>query len=239
MSLDTNALALAGLLTDAVRQRMYAFVRRAGRPVTREEAAQNAGVSRKLAAFHLDKLVASGLLRARYEAIAGRRRAGRTPKVYEPTDMEIRLAIPERRHEVIAGILVDAVGAESPRETAREAALRLARERGREAGVSAVARRTERTADRRRGAEPADLERAARLLRRYGFEPEHGEPALVRLRNCPFHPLASQATDLVCGMNQAFVAGMLDGLGAATVDATLAPTPNSCCVLLRARDLAG
>jgi predicted ArsR family transcriptional regulator len=55
----------------------------------------------------------------------------------------------------------------------------------------------------------------------------------LRLRNCPFHPLAAQAPDLVCGINQAFLAGFLDGMGAATVEAVLAPVVGECCVVLR------
>src|SRR5215469_15706255 len=34
-----------------------------------------------------------------------------------------------------------------------------------------------------------------------------GGPALLRLRNCPFYPLAAQAPDLVRGVNQALLAG--------------------------------
>ncbi|MEV4088188.1 hypothetical protein AB0J43_48815, partial [Nonomuraea fuscirosea] len=41
--------------------------------------------------------------------------------------------------------------------------------------------------------------------------------------------------DLVCAINHAFVSGLLDGLGATTLDATLAPKPGNCCVTLGAR----
>jgi predicted ArsR family transcriptional regulator len=52
------------------------------------------------------------------------------------------------------------------------------------------------------------------------------------LRNCPFQPLAARAADLVCGINQAFPAGFLDGLGASTVTAALTRPPGGCCVEL-------
>jgi predicted ArsR family transcriptional regulator len=45
----------------------------------------------------------------------------------------------------------------------------------------------------------------------------------VELHNCPFHPLAAQAPELVCGINHAFLAGMLAGLGADVIDAQLRP----------------
>ena len=58
----------------------------------------------------------------------------------------------------------------------------------------------------------------------------------MRLRNCPFHPLAERAPDLVCGLNLEFLGGFLEGLGADAVEATLAPAPGECCVEVRARD---
>ena len=74
------SLATLAVLSEEMRWRLYAFVRTAHRPVSREEAATSTGISRKLAAFHLDKLVGAGLLRARYDAPLKPRRAGRTPK---------------------------------------------------------------------------------------------------------------------------------------------------------------
>jgi hypothetical protein len=56
-------------------------------------------------------------------------------------------------------------------------------------------------------------------------------PAL-RLGNCPFHPYAAKAPDLVCAINHAFLTGFLDGIGATTVQAFLLPRPGACCVEL-------
>ena len=60
-------------LHDPVRARLYAAVRQAGEPVTREDAAAQAGISRKLAAFHLEKLVDAGLLESRVDERVPRR----------------------------------------------------------------------------------------------------------------------------------------------------------------------
>ncbi|HET9140843.1 MAG TPA: transcriptional regulator, partial [Actinophytocola sp.] len=68
---------------------------------------------------------------------------------------------------------------------------------------------------------------------RLGFEPTRPTPTCVRLRNCPFHPLAAKAPELVCGINHAYLGGFLAGLHATTVDAVLAPRPGECCVELR------
>ncbi|ETK36404.1 helix-turn-helix transcriptional regulator [Microbispora sp. ATCC PTA-5024] len=222
------AISAVAALDDSLRRGMYVYIRRARRPVTRDEAAAAVGISRKLAAFHLDKLVDAGLLRAGYEAVGGVRKVGRTPKVYEPTEADIRVTIPERRHEVLAGILMDAVLTEGEGENAREAAVRVAARRGEELGAA------ERAQARpgRLGAERA-LTLIEGVLTRYGFEPARESPTCVRLCNCPFHPLAARAPDLVCGVNQAFLAGMLTGLEADRVRAVLAPRPGECCVELR------
>ena len=68
---------------------------------------------------------------------------------------------------------------------------------------------------------------------RHGFEPTRESPTCVRLRNCPFHPLAAKAPDLVCGINHEFLGGVLAGLHATSVEAVLAPKAGECCVELR------
>jgi predicted ArsR family transcriptional regulator len=227
---DEPAIRAVAALNDDLRRGMYAYCRRAGRPVTRDEAAAQVGISRKLAAFHLDKLVDAGLLRAHYAPVDGIRRVGRTPKVYEPTNEPVRVAIPERRHDLLADLLLDAVLAHRPGESATDSAVRVARDRGRRLGA------TERDDARpgRLGAERA-LTLAGAVLARNGFEPHRDDPTTVRLRNCPFHPLAARAPELVCGITHAFVDGFLTGLDAPTTQAQLIPTPGECCVRLRMR----
>jgi predicted ArsR family transcriptional regulator len=66
-----------------------------------------------------------------------------------------------------------------------------------------------------------------------GFEPYRAGPA-IRMRNCPFHPLAAQSPEFVCCLNLEYVAGVVEGLDAADrVVAELAPRPGECCVQLR------
>src|SRR5215203_1828993 len=137
---SAESVESVSVLADGLRRRLYGFIRRAHRPVTREEAAGEAGISAKLAAFHLDKLVAARLLHARYDNPGGIRRVGRRPKVYEPADTDIRISIPERRPDVLAEILMDAVLTEEPGEDAKSAALRTARHRGEELGAAERAR---------------------------------------------------------------------------------------------------
>jgi predicted ArsR family transcriptional regulator len=204
----------AAALVDGTRRGLYDYARRQDHPVSREEAADAQGISRTLAAFHLDKLVDAGLLRAWYEAPAGAPRSrGRAPKVYEPTGDGVAVTVPERRYELIAQILADAVDTDPAH--AGEAALAEAGRRGRS------------LAARHRG------EDLTGVLTGLGFEPERG-PGRLQLANCPFHDLARQHTALVCGLNHAFLAGLVDGLGAPAV-ARLAPRPGRCCVELADR----
>ncbi|GAA3476137.1 helix-turn-helix transcriptional regulator [Streptomyces yanii] len=234
MGLDHASLTALAALGDATRCRMFEFVRQARRPVTREEVADSLGISRKLAAFHLDKLVAAGLFQARYESPAGIRRVGRRPKVYEPVAEAIAVNIPERRYGMLADVLTEAVLTEAEGESARNAALRVAFQRGETLGNA----ERERLRPGRLGAERG-LSLAAETLEEFGFEPERAAPTLLRLRNCPFHPLAAQAPELVCGVNQAFLAGYLRGLGSDKTTAVLAPRPGSCCVELRGEGATG
>jgi predicted ArsR family transcriptional regulator len=56
----------------------------------------------------------------------------------------------------------------------------------------------------------------------------------MRLRNCPFKPLAEQATDLVCAINHSLVEGLLAGIRAEGLQAQLDPGNAPCCVVVRA-----
>src|SRR5215217_2203624 len=126
---DPSALRAFGALGEDQRRQLYGFARAARRPVSREEAAAAVGISRKLAAFHLDKLVDAGLLRDRF--LAGETpRVGRRAKLYEPTDTSFQISIPARRHELLADILVQAVLDEARHGSALTAAVQAAQRRG-------------------------------------------------------------------------------------------------------------
>ena len=222
------AVRAVALLGDEVRHRLYDFIRAARGPVTREQAAAATGISRKLAAFHLDKLVEAGLLRASYATAGPAAHAGRPPKLYQPSSQDLQVSIPPRQHDELASTLIDAVLSQAPGETARQAAQRVARQRGQTLGAAA----REQARPGRLGAERA-LALTGVALQRWGFEPDRAAPGCLRLRNCPYHPLSAGAPELVCGMNHAFLAGFLHGLEAFTVRAVLEPKAGECCVELR------
>lgn len=223
---DAEAL---GALEDELRRNLYLFVRSQGRPVNRDEAAASTGISRKLAAFHLDKLVDRGLLRTSFARPPGRggRGAGRTAKYYEPSDRRIDVTIPERRYDVLSSLLLRALRARAGDETGEDAARRVAEETGEEIG------RAERTrlGIPRPGAERA-LAATKHVLEERGYEPYRDGTGCVRLRSCPFHELAEQDRDLVCSLNERLVEGIVRGLGNETLDVTLEPATEECCVVL-------
>ncbi|WP_033296023.1 helix-turn-helix transcriptional regulator [Amycolatopsis jejuensis] len=230
MTSDLATIRAVAALDEDLRRGMYGFIRGAGRPVTREEAAAAVGISRKLAAFHLDKLVAAGLLRARYETVGGVRKVGRAPKVYEPAATDFAITIPPRQPDVLAAILVDAVASATPDEPARDAALRMAGHHGATAGAA----ERDRARPGRLGTERG-LTLAGTVLSRHGFEPSRETPVCLRLGNCPFRPLAARAPDLVCGMTERFLTGVVEGLEVPGVVASrVMPRDGGCCVELRA-----
>jgi predicted ArsR family transcriptional regulator len=227
--LRRDAAAL-GALEDKLRRRLYLLVRSKGRPVNRDEAASAVGISRKLAAFHLDKLVVRGLLTHSYARPPGRggRGAGRTAKYYEPSERQIDVTIPERRYDLLGSVLLRALRSGHENERGEDAARRAAAETGMDIG------RAER---RRLGIVRPGPERAmavaTRVLEETGYEPYRGEDGEARLRSCPFHELAEQDRDLVCSMNECLVEGVVRGLGNDTVRVMLDPVPGQCCVTLK------
>ena len=126
-----------------------------------------------------------------------------------------------------------AIVAEGPASTARHTAQQIARERGQALGERI---RTERRLGRL-GPERA-LTVLGELLAACGYAPARAPARLqLLLRNCPFQQLARRAPELVCGLNQQFLAGLLAGLRSRRVDAVLQPDaaadPTRCCVLLQ------
>jgi predicted ArsR family transcriptional regulator len=216
---------LAGFapLSEPLRRRLYVFVVEQGRPVGRAAAAAAAGVPRTVAAFHLDRLVEAGLLEVTYGRTTARRGpgSGRPAKLYRRASREHRLSLPPRSYELAAHLLAQAVD--------RAGADGLLYEIAERDGVAAGrGLRTEGEGDAGEA-----LRRATEALARLGYEPAEEAEGTVRLRNCPFHALSQSAErPLVCGMNLAWLSGVVDGLGAGGLDVRLDPRPDSCCVAI-------
>ena len=213
-----GSLAALSGLDDPVRGQLYEFVAGSAGPVSREEAAAAAGIGRGLAAYHLDKLVALGLLTACYQRPAGRtgRGAGRPAKVYRRSEREFTVTVPPC-------LLAQAMAADG--NGSRAGLQAVAHQCGAELG-----KRHRGGRYRRAGARQA----TEAALRDHGFEPWHDQAGSTWLRNCPFRQLASEHPDLICGMNLALIEGITAGLGASELSPALDPGPGRCCVVIRA-----
>ena len=84
------------------------------------------------------------------------------------------------------------------------------------------------------GRDDSGLGRTADVLALHGYEPRTSDGEIC-LANCPFDRLATEHTELVCGMNLALIDGVIDGLGVSAVSAELAPQPGFCCVKVTER----
>ncbi|MFE4310842.1 helix-turn-helix transcriptional regulator [Streptomyces sp. NPDC056517] len=225
---DTQDIDAIAMLQDPVRRRLYEYVAAQGREVGRNEAAEATGVTRTLAAHHLDKLADTGLLESGSRRLTGRSGpgAGRPAKVYTRARAERSVSLPARDYRTAAELLAEA-----------------AEQAGLDAGLFAAARR--RGEELRGSAAPCgDLEAAMKTLAARGYEPhleapehsEHAEDAAdaagttLRMRNCPFHAVAERFPPLVCGMNLALLEGLLGADGA--VRARMDARPGECCVVV-------
>ena len=69
-------------------------------------------------------------------------------------------------------------------------------------------------------------------LETHGFEPIADDAGIVVLRNCPFHQLAREHTELICGMNHCMLSAVVEVLDDAGLEARLEPEEGVCCVRL-------
>jgi predicted ArsR family transcriptional regulator len=225
---DQQLTGLAGL-GEPIRRTLYRYVAGRGIPVSRDDAARAVGISRPLAAYHLDKLVDDGLLEARYQRRSGRRGpgAGRPAKHYVRADRQIELSLPARDYAALAELLARAVEAD-PSGAAQAALDRAAADLGAELGAEAA---NHTTPD---GDPDRVLAAVRQALAARGYEPYEEADGTIRLRNCPFDRIAAQHRQLVCGANHAMLQALTDQVDSdpPSVRAVLDPQPGRCCVTL-------
>ena len=212
-------ISVIAVLDDPVRRSLYDYVAARGSGVSRSEAAAATGIQRTLAAFHLDRLAEAGLVEVTFARPAGRSGpgAGRPAKLYRRAAAEHQVSVPPRDYRAAAELLaevVDVTGAEPELQ-------RSARSRGAAAGRAA----------RRQSPGLPDDDLVTGALAAQGYQP-YRDGGDVRLRNCPFHLLASRHPPLICGMNLALLEGLLSGAAVGGLTARLDPRPEECCVVL-------
>ena len=219
-------------LGEPTRRALYDTVVAAGDWVSREEAADAAGLERGTAAHHLDRLATDGLLEVDFQRRSGRQGpgAGRPAKLYRRARREFEVALPPRDYALAGMMLAEAVD----------------RVRADGVAISDALDDVARAEGRRIGREIRDRIRAGRVRRaegkqrvvlatlaEHGYEPCAGDDGTVGLRNCPFHQLAQRHTELICGMNLCMLKAALVDADDPGFAAYLEPQPEHCCVKLR------
>lgn len=205
------------LLTDDARRRLYQFTAGQDEPVTRDQAAAATGISRTLAAYHLDKLADAGLVEVSFARAPGRSGpgAGRPAKRYACSSREVSVSFPPRSYSLLARMLATAADA-SPSGQFRAALATAAEQEGRALGHRAAA--------------------ITDALIAAGYDPVTGGGGGITLRNCPFHSVVQEHTELVCTLNKAFIQGALEGAGDDPQRAELSPGAGRCCVVIEPRN---
>jgi predicted ArsR family transcriptional regulator len=213
---EDAAFAALDVLGDPVRRGLYRHVAAMPGGVGREAAAEAVGVSRSLAAFHLDKLVEAGLLVVSFRRLSGRTGpgAGRPAKVYRRAEGEHAVSVPPRSYDAVSRLLAGVLD---------------------KAGLDRELQAAARVAGATEGAASEGDGGPVSTLRTRGYQP-FWDGTTLRLNNCPFHALAEEFPALVCGMNLAWIEGLLaghaDGEGWSAV---MDPRPAGCCVALNSK----
>lgn len=224
---DISRVAALG---DPLRRALYRYVAAQAEPVNRDQAAEGLGVARHIAKFHLDRLVADGLLDVEFARPPGRSGpgAGRPAKFFRRAARDVSVTLPSRRYDLAGRLLAEAV-TESQRDDVPigNALARATHEWGRSLGHEA------KRLTSKRPSRSAALAATSEVLSECGYEPRPDAGGLV-LANCPFHVLARDYTDLVCGMNLELIDGMLTSFDGCRLEALLDPAPDRCCVRIAA-----
>jgi predicted ArsR family transcriptional regulator len=217
---SASAVAAVASLDEPTRRRIYDHVRAQSVPLSRDDVADALQITRQSAAFHLDRLAEQGLLGVTFARRSGRSGpgAGRPSKRYERSAGEVSVTLPPRHYDLAGRLLAGAlIEAEESGRPPREVLDRRARDFG------------QAMAGDQPG--PGDIGILVNLLEEQGYEPQ-AAAGCITLRNCPFHALAQEHTELVCGMNLHLLEGVLAGLGNTGMSASLDPAPSRCCVRL-------
>jgi predicted ArsR family transcriptional regulator len=220
-----------------------------GRPtrdkgMTAAELGNVLGLHSTTVRFHLDQLVAAGLIGAHFVRRGG---AGRPAKRYFVVEAEEAAPQPaaEGPYQVLATLLAGALDpADESRLTPEEAGAQWVRERlgaDRPGGPSAPS--TARTT----GEWVAKVGAVVDLLQEWGYTPDlevsgrRGDVTLT-LQDCPFLDLARARPEVVCGVHRGLLKGALEAAGEEAAGVSLRPFtgPTTChAVLLRDRTPPG
>lgn len=198
--------------------------------MTAADLAPRVGLHVTTVRFHLDQLVAAGVLRSQFRR---RETAGRPRKVYL---LRARPAAPGGHDplRLLTGLLAEAMTATVRGEsvTPVEAGRRWAREH--------LAAHEDRSPAETPGGWLARVGEMIDVLEDWGYQPElstsdGGRSARVELSDCPFLDLARGNEAVVCGVHQGLISESLRQFGETSTEVELEPfvTPTHCRAYLR------
>ena len=217
-------------LADPIRRDLYRYVSAQPTPVSRDQASEALGIARHAAKFHLDKLAEEGLLDTSFKRLSARQGpgAGRPTKFYSRSSRQLSVTLPERRYDIAGQLLASAIDNATADGTSVVDALKVA--------AANWGRTVADQAQAAAGPQPSRerlIAATTQVLTEYGYEPHRADGTIV-LANCPFHALAREHTQLVCGMNLAIMTAVTEGVEQIGLVARLEPAPDRCCVVLDA-----
>ena len=219
---DGGDLAALAALTDGQRRRVFEQIQADGE-CTVTAIATALSIGRTLVTFHLAKLVEADLV----EVVPAQKRLGvrgRPSQSYRLTGREVTASVPDRRYDLLAGVLLAGVAEHHPGESAQDSADRVAHRRGKELAQQLTESRAARSVAARLG-------RLETLLTSLGYVPRRQDKTIT-LRNCPFDKFRPENTPQVCQVNLALAQGYVDGLDLSDrVSVQLRPCPDNCCVV--------
>jgi len=208
---DRRQRVLAGhrALAGASRVRLLEALRQNGSATVLELAAA-VGLAPNTVRLHLDQLVDAALVTRERAEPTGR---GRPRQIYRAVD---DADVSEGAYRELARLLAEALASVGP--AAESAAMAT----GRAWGSELVTRSPSGESDRAQ---------VVALMDDLGFEPRLADgDAAVEMHRCPFHQVAQQHSDVVCGLHLGLMQGAFSRLGSTTQATRLEPfaTPRMC-----------
>lgn len=233
----------AGLLRSAVRRDIVDTLanldeRQRDEGLTAREIGTRVGLHASTVRFHLDQLVAAGLLTSHFVRSHG---AGRPSKKYAVDPGELDPAAPSESYAILAGLLAEMFNERGPDDTPltpEQAGEAWAQRHAAE--LSGAPPRLEPA--RSAGAWLSKVGLMIDVLREWGYTPslrteDSGRSAEVDLVRCPFLPLAQTSPEVVCAVHRGLMRGTLDVFGEEDVELSLTPfvEPDRCVAHLTTR----
>jgi predicted ArsR family transcriptional regulator len=203
--------ALAG----ASRVRVLEALRGNG-SATVSELAELVGLAPNTVRLHLDQLVDAQLVIRERGEPTGR---GRPRQIYSAV---LDADVSEGAYRELARLLAETLASVGP--AAESAAMATGRAWGSELVAQSPAAESGPGGD-------SDREQVVALMDDLGFEPRLAEDgAAVEMHHCPFHQVAQQHSDVVCGLHLGLMQGAFMQLGSPTHATRLEPfaTPRMC-----------